>query len=479
MGNSNLETFKPYLTLLKFYKMKIFLALIIAIIINTTIYGQGAFVKELPMRGFPVDIVYTHDSCFVVLARTNHFQNSNSISVLKFNNYGDTLWTRTFKLPTPNFFQGGSIVEIPDTGFVIVCNYRDIPFTLPHGVVFFLDTAGTLINWVKLQTGFGQNYDDFKECSRFYQGSFLVSGGQWTNGLLWNLSFSGNIIDTVSVDSMILDYSSLLYHSPDTFIVCSQHDSSGHKLQRLYSLDLNLNRIDSLKLESYKNKYIISDNNFIYLLNENGDSIVFVDHNLNILQSDSINNFKFIGFLSQTPTDFITTNDGYLIQCGYVSNSFGSLVYIIKFDKFGNILFKKPYFGVNASFVAGIVESYDSSLVMIQSGAPDSTNVPKMWLVKADSNGSLTNINDIESKSTLYDVFPNPSKGDISIINHSGICTRIIILNSNGIEVFKDTFCGNNYSISDLNLSSGNYFIKFLDNSTEKVLEFKSIIISN
>lgn len=213
---------------------------------------------------------------------------------------------------------------------------------------------------------------------------------------------------TSQVDSFPYYKSFITKSSADSFLVTrpvfntfqyspefiSKQTIAGTITNQTQYTDLKANFVCINKLNQ-EPTYLLPDFDTIYRLNPNLSSI----------GKFAIPNFLTVGFTDQIAQDFISTNDGGLVQCGQLQNSIVHGIYILKTDALGTVIFRTPIIAKPDSCIS-IIEDTDGGLVSLQVGDKDSTLIPRMWIVKTDANGSYVGLPDYDLEA--LSIFPNP-----------------------------------------------------------------------
>src|ERR1051326_2292945 len=154
--------------------------------------GQAAFVKIYPtsIPQSTKDILPTDDGGFFIVGMTmNQIPGDSDIYLVKTDNMGNILWTKTF---------GGNMPEYPNTILKASDgNYFISGFTRSFGAgmsdiwLLKVDASGNLL-WSKT---FGTSADDSgKELIATADGNYAMSGHYNNSGLLMKFDLSGNVL---------------------------------------------------------------------------------------------------------------------------------------------------------------------------------------------------------------------------------------------------------------------------------------------
>jgi hypothetical protein len=376
-------------------------------------------------------IINLSDSSYLIIGEITD-SNSQNIFLIKFNSFGDTLWTRSYG----NFYYtdyGTSAVETDDKGFAIGGYTVNSNTFLEDYYITKTDSNG-LVEWSK---SFGNNTGDFicKTMCQTIDGNFLMSG---VNAVI-KLDESGNM-------------------------VWSRHYESGNGM---FVAKTIIPTIDSC--------YII---NGIY----NNNSLTYIA----ILKIDSLGNviwckdfstgtFPLLDFITYPLIE--TMDHGFAIGAtrgNSTSDSCG--VYFIKTDEYGNSICNQTNFQTS-SFPLTLQQSNVATNIF-----PTALTV-NPWAVQTghlegmiELCSSLTYNEALVENEKAFSISPNPAENHFIITTHSKSIEEIHIYNLWGQEILATYLnpVDENLSINCDHYPKGIYFVKATSDSGSI---FKKIII--
>jgi len=422
------------------------------------------------MRGIPVKMIATNDGGYALLARTDFFANYyNKMCLFKYDSLGNLLWFHKYSTPVDSGGMGPyDIKQTQNDNFIIVGGAGFNNF----GYGFYLQT-NSIGDTLQLR------FYNYINGLRFYK-SLLINNKNYVLGgnyYLYFHVFDGNS-NLLNIDSneVFGAYFNLYNINSNKILLCK--NINGYKTTYLYT--------DTLLNHFFEKEYFLkasissvtSDSGFVFI--DYPNNMFKISSALDSLWYRPSSDFEFSGFTSQMATDVTSTNDGGFAFCGNINNNFVQGTYLIKTDSFGTKQWAKNYsFLYVPDNVVSVLQAADSGYVMFQSGLPDSTNIPKMWLVKYASDGTLTNEDFAKTDETdIINIFPNPSAQEINI--------EFQYIFNGSVELYdlKGTFI-KNILINNLNklnipiyeLQNGIYVLVFKSNSENRKISKRIIKI--
>lgn len=465
----------------KLLKMLFFTFLLLFISIKG--FSQASWIKKLPIRGFPSSMIKTSDGGFACLAVTDRlYQLYNNLSLIKCDSLGNAVWVKKLQLTDSSLYFGASLVEVSNLGYAVLCNYTpNTNLYAPNGLLFFTDLNGDTL-WTRsfFDNGSTVTNNTFEKIQLFNGTSLLVMGGIYPTRFLTQVDFSGNI-QNVATDSFSYKYCHLTNDLlGNTIVTLTPYSNNTYGFQNIYDLAPSLTHTNDHYYSNIKGEFAECnklDNGLTYLVGT-GDTLIKLNSNHDSLWTHPIQNFFLPGFTTAIPQDFKATNDGGFIQCGYLHDIIMDQVYLLKTDSLGNLIFKNSYNAVVDNSVSVVEDSHDG-FVMFQSGNPDTTHVPEMWLVKTDPNGILTSLNyETKSITNKIKVFPNPAVDYVNLQFPAVFTGEVKVLNIIGNVVqSKKVHTEFTEKINVSTFPSGVYFISCYDAICNKNYLSKFIII--
>jgi hypothetical protein len=316
--------------------MKTNIRILFAMLLLTTLSVSGQITFERTYGGFGMDfgnsVLQTSDNGYILLGSTESFSDSREVYLIKTDQYGDTLWTKTYNGSTTDF--GQSIQQTMDGGYII-CGEKDLKTLL----IKTNDRGDTL--WTRTYSGIGHSIEQAPDSG------YVVAGTTWSNDVRYNM---------------------LLYKTkPNGDLIWEK--SYGNKRSQ-YCWDFK---------QTFDGGYILVGStdeistSGIYLVRTNsmGDT----------LWTRTIEGSGFAGGYSLD----ITSDNGYIIY-GYSGNSDGYKFYLVKTDVNGDTLWSKTY--ENGNYNSGQVrQTPDGGYIFVASTDKNDFPNKAVYLVKTDSNG--------------------------------------------------------------------------------------------
>ena len=334
-----------------------------------------------------LDIIQTSDGGFLLIGSTLTFTHSfSSAYAIKVNDVGDTLWTKTYEKKISN--SGTSAIQLTDGGYYIV-GQTGLPGQLQASDCYFIRTnalGDTL--WTK--TYGGNNYDGAFQC--------------YDNG-----------------DGLIISGTTKSFGSGNNDIFLSKFDYFGNNIW-----------------------------------------------------------YKTYGGLSdEIGGRFARTNDNGFILTGYTS-SYGmgnQDAYLIKTDNNGDTVWTRNFGYSSVEFAISVIQTSDNGYAI--SGYTNNFGAGfDVYLIKTNSQG-ISGFSKIIRENIECKVFPNPSNGNLNIkVNDTDNTNfNLVIYDISGKRMFEKkelSFEENTQSIDLTRLRDGFYLLQLC---FENICVTKKIII--
>ncbi len=185
----------------------------------TRLYGGTSF-------DFLYHVEATADGAFIAVGGTESFGNGQSdVWLLKFDDAGDTLWTRTFGGPGQDY--GTCVQQTLDGGYVVT-GYLNHDGTNLTGYILKTDTLGNL-EWEQTYDSDGAGGGGIapRYVRQIAGGGYMICGYTWDNLSGLKDGFLVRLDDTGAVDSSHLPYPSYIAEWPDIRAYCFQPTPDG------------------------------------------------------------------------------------------------------------------------------------------------------------------------------------------------------------------------------------------------------------
>ncbi len=361
-------------------------------LIKTDNYGDTVWTRTYggEKQDYGYDVQQTTDGGYVIVGSTVSFGNgSTDIYLIKTDNYGDTLWTKTFGQEYIDM--GSSVQQTSDEGFIITGDYYF--YGLSILLLIKTDNNGDEL-WTKYYTvgDISQGYS----VQQTSDGGFIVTGAiksfgnEYSDVYLMKTDNNGDTLWTRTYGGDIDDNGSSVQQTSDGgYIIAGMTESFGN----FYSMDVYLIKTDI-----------------------NGDTLWTKTYG---------GDYDDRGFSVQQ-----TADGGYIIT-GY-TESFGNGlndVYLIKTNNIGDTLWTKT-FGGNADD-QGISVQQTTDFGYIITGYTESFGTSsEIYLIKTDQNGIVTFSTEIPAL--------NPIRKLIKIVDLSGREISKPEKNKPYIEIYDD-----------------------------------------
>jgi len=289
-------------------------------------------------------VVPTSDGGFAIFAHTYSF-GPGHFWLIKTDPYGDTLWTK--HLVNSNF-QGGSLIETSEKGFILVGTvYTSGPNTLDL-ILIKTNSLGNVV-WTKVFEGGGNEYGHHVD--QTFDGGFIVIGSKWTitppiQSDIWLLKMdpNGDTLWTKTFGRTGDDRGGDVRQTSDSgYVLVGQTDSYGAG-----SYDLWLIKTDQA--------------------------------------GDTLWTKLFGGSNSDTPGGIQQTMDGgYIIAGVTFSFGIGGDLWLIKTNSSGVATHTKTYGGSSNDFGNSIRQTSDSGFVVTGSIFSSAT-LYDLWILKTNQS---------------------------------------------------------------------------------------------
>ncbi|MFN5784486.1 MAG: T9SS type A sorting domain-containing protein [Flavobacteriia bacterium] len=463
-------------------------------------FSQSTF--QLALGGAQEDFAYsfqqTEDNGFIVAGRTFSFGTGGwECYMSRFNNNGDTLWTKTFGNVLYDELQ--DVDTTSDGGFIAVGHTTTTDWS---GNVYLIRTNanGTLL-WSKEYGGATGLSDKGYSVRETSDGGFIISGTTASFGAggddvyVLKTNSTGTVLWTTTIGSAGVNEAGreVQQTSDGGYIVAGYSDGLGTSFYDVYLVKLN-----ATGTVQWKKTYGGSSYDFAYTVQQTTDNGYIIgattssfgagDYNAYLLKTDGNGVLQWSKTYGKTGEDRAQcarqTSDGGYILCGR-SNSFGAGNFdatLYKTDATGNLLWTKGYGGSGDDQGWYVREIGTNSYVFCGYTVSFGAGIKDALLVKTDANGapgcnvitatgftasSVTSVTSTVGTSSTGGVLINPStavRNTLSVRTvacaASGSCT----INSNFTASSQSTCL--NGTINFTNTSTGASTQNWLSNGT-------------
>jgi len=420
---------------------------------------------------------------FVISGTTYSISTDNfDAYLIKADNRGDTIWTRTFG--GSNYDDATGLTQASDNGYVIVGSSNSFTGDETFDVyIVKTDTAGAT-DWVKT---YGSSEDDFGSAIiRTSDNGFAITGvynyypdydlGYYVGDVYviktdaggdtsWTRHYGGSDDDAGSFIAQTHD---------GGYVITGYTYSLGPGIVDTSNIYLaKLNRFGGLDWQrgiDYNHSF--DDAYFVYQLGDNGFIIAGGCYTTArkwdalLVKTDSLGNPQWQRTYGDNNSDIAytackTRDNGYILA-GQTA-SFGANwvdIYLVKTDSLGNMLWQNKYGGNGIDRALSVLQTSDGGYIVVGLfGGDTAQSVGDVYLLKVDSAGTPMAVLDPSTQSPsnfFLDIFPNPFNSALNISAPPG--THIEIFNLLGQKI--DEFGDKNIWQPNLPSTSGVYFLR-------------------
>jgi len=440
--------------------------------------------------------------------------------IVKLNAIGDTLWTKTFGGSNDDI--ANSIIQTNDNGYIVAGYSSSIDGDVNgnHGGndywILKLDEIGDTL-WTK---SLGGSSDDFaKSINQTSDGGYIIAGYSYSidgdvsenhgNRDYWIIKLNeiGDTIWTKTFGGTNHDIANSIIQTNDSSYIIAGYTSSingdvseNHGVNDYWIIKLNATG-DTIWTKSFggtaDDKAISIDktSNSGYIIGGYSSSI---DGDINgnhgdfdywIVKLNDTGDTLWTKSLGGSNYDLAIsikqTNDGGYIISGYSNSNDGDVnenmgesdYWILKLNAIGDTLWTKTIGGSNYDAANSIIQTNDGGYIIagysysIDGDVSGNHGVIDYWIVKL-SPDTLNSVSVINQKDFI--LYPNPSTGNIQItMNNEQIGSTIQIVNINGEIVKQFKIQNSEFKIDLSKQAKGIYFVKLISESgvsTQKVV---------
>lgn len=387
---------------------------------TSTIPSIGRFVKQTSDKGY-----------LIVGQIWNPSPNNIDIMVMKTDEYGNTLWSKSFG--AANVDVGLAGLETPDSGFVILAHIT----ANPSGIYLIrLNSLGDSL-WTNVITGLaGVTYDPLgksiiqtSDGGLFIVGNTYVYGGNHTDVFIAKTDSMGNLQWTKThgiytreesaQDARITSDEGLIIAGPtesytsgltDGFVI--KTNSFGDTIWTRLVGGFSYDELNSIQ-QTFDGGYIAvgETESFGY-----GIYLVKLDSTGSTQWSKTYSDTLFHGYWVEQ------TADSGFILLGTIWDSSSTDICLIKTNMTGDTLWKKSYGGSNADEGYYVQQTFDGGYIITGSSQSFQNNSGYLYLIKTDAHGNsgcfetnhTLNVNSLVSQGTNFNDSITTSSGAIN-----------------------------------------------------------------
>ncbi len=432
-------------------------------------------------------IIQTSDNGYAVCGYISTSNNDQDVYVMKLDSIGNLLWSKTVGGSGAEI--GNSIIQTPDGGYAIG------GYTTSYGAGYTdiyalkLDSGGSLL-WTK--TIGGTNGDEGQSIIQADNGGYVIAGSTRSYGegnhdvYIIKLDSNANLLWTKTVGGTGWDDGMSVVQTNDGgYAICGYSDSNSNSTS--YSYVVKLDSSGSLQWTKHvgANGFNTDNSYSIFQTADGGYALGgFTTSSLNgeasIVKLDSAGSLLWAKSIGGNGVDvaysILQSSDGGYVMCGYTSSfsSSSESVYFLKFDSIGNICGTPG--GGGWAQPSGGIEGPGGGVV-------SSGGIAYTFNSIVGSNGTqtdtcLTGVNELKEEN-MISVFPNPfySQTTIHFAKQLKNAT-LIVYNSFGQEIKQiNNISGDMVTLSRDNLPIGLYFIRLTEHG--KTFSAEKLVITD
>ena len=413
-------------------------------LIKTDAWGDTLWSKRIGKSEYgelPYSMIKTNDNNLAIVGTTSKIISGSyvhEVLLLKFNEYGDTLWYRNYGIYSEN--SGYDVKQTNDNGFIITGYTYNNAIATSYVLLIKTDENGNE-QWMKTyalrQSNGGNSVIQTNDGGYFIVGYSSLGALELTDCLLiktnaigdtlWTKFFGGNDHDACA---------------------CTYEDFTGNLHIGGFTRSFGGGEQDA----------------FLSKLNASGEEIWMKTYG---------------GINDDNGVMFIPTNNNSFVIVG-ATKSFGlgeRDVYLIKTDIDGNELWYRTFGGTNDDMARFIQQTNDGGFIIAGSTKSFGAVNYDVYLIKADANGIAGFEKIIQTENQCF-IYPNPCTDILNIQIHSFYDNdvRFNLFNING-QLAKSEILQNNgtgiFSINVSHLPKGVYIL----NIQSKTKQFNTKVI--
>jgi hypothetical protein len=347
-------------------------------IVKTTEYGDTSWTKTYgnSAADYGNDIIETGDGCYIIVGITETYDDLYSAAYLmKIGENGDSLWTKSYW--KGSYCRALDIQKTKDGGYIVVGSLQT---GSPYTNNFFLLKTDSLGDSTWTRTYGGDEADRAAAVQQTSDGGYIIAGYTESFGAdsediyIVKTDSNGVIMWDETYGGAGSDYGTGILNAPeDGFIIVGYTDSYG---------------------AGYDDCYLLRINN----------------------SGDSLWAKTFGGWSHDKAKAICMTDDGGYILVGntntYATDVHGYESYVIKTDGNGDSSWVRVYGGNSIDNFLDVIQTSDNGYIAVGFTSSFGLGSSKVYLVKMDENGMVTNITNPKTRKhlsyTLNQNFPNP-----------------------------------------------------------------------
>ena len=422
-------------------------------------------------------VIQTNDNGFLIIASKNPVsQFYDDLFVIKTDQMGDTLWTKTHSLESG--FVGAGI-QTADGGFVI---------TGKTGIYLFLmklTEVGDI--WWSVKYNFGTTYANGISVIESGDHDLYVVGENFIGEevccapLVLKTDAEGNILDSFNLPYAENGRAYDIVETPDSnFVISYSSIYMGPPDPQLIKVDKNGNTLWHKAYDSYCECHVnlTHDNGFIisgHQVNTYKPYLIKTDSAGNIIWNKSYSDYHVFNYdLKVTQA----TDNGYLMVGGMM-DSVSDLI-ILKINSLGDSVWGRTYGGTDEDFGNSIITTNDNGFAIVGYTRSFGSDHREVWFLKTDSLGLITSTRKYPITEKHINIYPNPFSNSTTLkANTEFKNLNVSVLNALGQKIKQfDNINGTSFTLYRNDLPKGIYFLQLAQKDDFVAIE-KVIIIDN
>ena len=421
--------------------------------------------------------IQTIDSCFLLAGNAyNHTDSQYEGYLLKLNQSGDTVWTRTFTTNSISSIEYDesdifSIVQQPDSSFVFVGTAGPHDDELDQRMLMGkIDFNGELV-WSNVYELLAQSVKPRKIIIA-PNGNYYVAGqlfeelnAIYFRGFISEFASSGNLlwakkIHSLKIHDMILKDSALFFMAesdqPEQAFLIKTDLSGNHIWNNLYNWFSWNPQEKRLRLTNLSDNTLLMHDDNQYGI---GSSMYKVDTAGTFLESKSL----FLG----AKNIFERENKGiYVVGVGPLygirADVYQPQVGVIKTDSlFQHSFCIEPLNPLDGLLVPSIIDTLSTPFIIADTLLPRSIEITTVFYEPSNFEGCVSYLGGIdESSSLLFSVYPNTSTGIFNMEQEAPEELQITVVDSQGKVIAQQKMNAYSSTIDLSQQADGIYFYK-------------------
>ncbi len=419
-------------------------------------YGQTTFEKIFceTQYDWGHSVKQTLDGGYIVTGTSDY-----NLMLSKIDANGDTTWIREYGSAFGE--EGYEVIQTDDGDYVFLSHTVWHDWNDPYEDIFLIKTnsIGDII-WTK---NYGGVFNDIAKS--FYKTSdsgYVIVGTTYSYG---NVESDVYIIKTNSIGDVLWSKTiSTVNNESGKFI--QQTNDGGYIILAENQSDNYLIKTDNFGDTIWTKYFDISayqviqssDTGFVIVGSRNSD--------LCLIKTDFTGNIIWTKTYYRPDIDFgksiyQTSDEGYIIVGSSDIPNIGSEysnVYLVKTNSLGDTLWTRNFGGQYMDFGECVQQTQDNGFIFVGRTVNFGASGFDVYLIKTNSQGLITGIEDKISKPNSILIYPNPTKNKINIETDIDY-EKVEIYNNSGMKILSTP----NKSIDISRQINGIYLVKFID----------------